>query len=164
MTVTGSNLVVESALSAADAKLVKPGGHVAIHVPDTGLDATGTVTQIATTPGTNGVDPQRYYVEVTPDNLDVGLAGASVVQTISVSTTQGDVLALPVAALSMASDGTTRVQVLNPGAPVRFVTVEPGLAAKGLVAVTAVQGDLNPGDLVVVGANQTNAKGAARGK
>ena len=85
------------------------------------------------------------------------------VQTISVQSTAGEVLAVPVAALSMASDGTTRVQVQPPRAPARFVTVEPGLAAKGLVAVTPVQGDLGPGDPVVVGANQSKAKGAGSG-
>jgi peptidoglycan hydrolase-like protein with peptidoglycan-binding domain len=162
MTVTSSRLVVESALSAADAKLVKEGGRVAIRAPEANVDATGTVTHIATTPGTNGVDPQRYYLEVTPTGIDVGLAGASVVQTVSVQSTAGEVLAVPVAALSMASDGTTRVQIQPPREAARYVTVEPGLAAKGLVAVTPVQGELGPGDLVVVGAK--NAADAGTGK
>src|SRR5256712_1901365 len=107
MTVTSTNLVVESGLSAADAKLVKEGGAVAIKAPDSGAEATGTVTQIASAPGTNGVDPQRFYLEVTPAGLDVTLAGASVVQTISVQTSQGEVLAGPGAALSMGPDGAT---------------------------------------------------------
>jgi hypothetical protein len=160
MTVTSSRLVVESALSAADAKLVRPGGAVTIQLTESNVEATGTVTHIATTPGTHGVDPQRYYLEVTPDGLDVSLAGASVVQTISVQTTEGEVLAVPVAALSMASDGTTRVQVQDSRGATRYVTVEPGLAAKGVVAVTPVGGELGPGDHVVVGANTGSAKGA----
>jgi hypothetical protein len=48
------------------------------------------------------------------------------------------------------------VQVHATGGPVRYVTVEPGLAAKGLVAVSPVQGELGPGDLVVVGATGTD--------
>jgi hypothetical protein len=44
------------------------------------------------------------------------------------------------------------------------VTVQPGLAAKGLVAVTPVQGDLGPGDLVVVGANNAGSAAAKGGK
>jgi hypothetical protein len=156
MTVTSSRLVVESALSAADAKLVREGDSVAIRGTDSGVEASGTVTRIATSPGTNGVDPQRFFLEVTPAGLDVSLNGASVVQTISVKTTEGEVLAVPVAALSMASDGTTRVQVKPPQGPPRYVTVEPGLAAKGLVAVSPVQGELGPGDLVVVGATGSN--------
>jgi peptidoglycan hydrolase-like protein with peptidoglycan-binding domain len=164
MTVTSSRLVVESGLSGADAKLVKEGDAVAIRTTDSGVEATGTVTQIADTPGTHGVDPQRFYLEVTPNGLDVSLNGASVVQTISVQTTQGEVLAVPVAALSMASDGTTRVQVQAAKGPARYVTVEPGLAAKGLVAVSPLQGELGPGDLVVVGANgNETTKGSSNG-
>ena len=144
MTVTSSRLVVESALSAADAKLVKEGDAVAIRATESGIEATGTVTHMATTPGTNGVDPQRYYLEVTPAGLDVSLNGASVVQTITVQTTEGEVLAVPVAALSMASDGTTRVQVQAANGPPRYVRVEPGLSAKGLVAVNPVEGRARP--------------------
>jgi multidrug efflux pump subunit AcrA (membrane-fusion protein) len=72
---------------------------------------------------------------------------------------------VPVAALSMASDGTTRVQIQPAKGPARYVTVEPGLAAKGLVAVTPVQGELGPGDLVVVGANgnESKEKGSSNG-
>ncbi|HKY76432.1 MAG TPA: peptidoglycan-binding domain-containing protein [Acidimicrobiia bacterium] len=165
MTVTSSRLVVESTLSATDAKLVREGDAVAIRVTDSGVEATGTVTHVATTPGTNGADPQRYFLEVTPSGLDVSLNGASVVQTISVQTTEGEVLAVPVAALSMASDGTARVQVQGANGPPRSVRVEPGLAAKGLVAVNPVDGELGPGDLVVVGANGSNGgKGAEGGK
>ncbi|HEV3363340.1 MAG TPA: peptidoglycan-binding domain-containing protein [Acidimicrobiia bacterium] len=160
MTVTSSRLVVESALSAADAKLVKEGDAVAIRVTESGVEASGTVTHIATTPGTNGVDPQRYYLEVTPTGLDVSLNGASVVQTISVQTTEGEVLAVPVAALSMAADGTTRVQVQQANGPTRYVRVEPGLSAKGLVAINPLDGELGPGDLVVVGANRADGEGA----
>ncbi|MGH9008567.1 MAG: peptidoglycan-binding protein [Acidimicrobiia bacterium] len=160
MTVTSSRLVVESALSAVDAKLVKEGGAVAIRATESGVEATGTVTHIATTPGTHSVDPQRYYLEVTPTGLDVSLNGASVVQTISVQTTEGEVLAVPVAALSMASDGTTRVQVQGTRGAARYVRVEPGLSAKGLVAVNPVEGELRPGEQVVVGANGANGKGA----
>jgi hypothetical protein len=163
MTVTSSRLVIESALSAADAKLVREGGSVAIRVPESNLETTGVVTAVATTPGTNGVDPQRFYLEVTPSGMDVSLAGASVVQTISVQTTEGEVLAVPVAALSMASDGATRVQVQGEKGPARYVRVEPGLSAKGLVAVRPLEGELAPGDLVVVGATGESGKGDARG-
>ena len=163
MTVTSSRLVVESALSAADAKLVQEGGSVAIRAPESNVEATGTVTSIATTPGTNGVDPQRFYLEVTPSGLDISLAGASVVQTISVQTTEGEVLAVPVAALSMASDGTTRVQVQERRGRPGTSRSNRASSAKGLVAVNPVQGDLGPGDLVVVGANETKSKGDGNG-
>lgn len=153
MTVTNSRLVVEAALSPNDAKLVRQGAAVTIRAPDLGIGATGTVTHVATTPGTNGVDPQRFYMEVTPADIAVSLVGASVVQTITVESTQGEVLAVPVAALSVAADGSTRVQVQGLNGKTRYVTVTPGLAAKGLVAAEPVRGALAPGDLVVVGRN-----------
>ena len=65
-------------------------------------------------------------------------------------------LAVPVAALSVAADGTSRVQVQAADGATRFVTVTPGLAAKGLVAVTP-DGDLAEGDLVVVGTRRSTA-------
>jgi hypothetical protein len=162
MTVTNSRLVVESALSHNDAKLVRPGAAVALRAPDLGIDGTGTVTQIATTPGTNGVDPQRFYMEVTPADVTGSLLGASVVQTIAVESTEGKVLAVPVAALSVTADGRTRVQVQRADGKTRFVTVDPGLSAKGLVAVTPVSGTLKPGDLVVVGRKGAEAAKKAK--
>lgn len=164
MTVTNSRLVVEAALSPNDAKLVRQSAAVTIRAPDLGVGATGTVTHVATTPGTNGVDPQRFYMEVTPADIAVSLVGASVVQTITVESTQGEVLAVPVAALSVAADGSTRVQVQGLNGKTRYVTVTPGLAAKGLVAAEPVRGALAPGDLVVVGRNGAGlprVKGAA---
>ena len=165
MTVTNSQLMVDSALSRDDAKLVRPGAAVTLRAPDVGVDATGTVTHVATTPGTHGVDPQRFYMEVAPQGVAPSLLGTSVVQTIAVESTEGEVLAVPVAALSAAADGSTRVEVQDPKGGLRSVTVTPGLSAKGLVAVTPVAGDLAPGDLVLVGsrANRQGKDGAGGG-
>ncbi|HZA80797.1 MAG TPA: peptidoglycan-binding domain-containing protein, partial [Actinomycetes bacterium] len=161
MTVTNSRLVIESALTLSDSKLVREGASVGIRAPDIGIDARGTVTRVATAPGTNGVDPQRFFLEVTPDDITATLLGASVVQTISVESTEGEVLAVPVGALSETADGRTRVQVEGAGGKNRWVVVTPGLAAKGLVAVTPVSGDLERGDRVIVGSSgSSKAKGA----
>ncbi len=65
-------------------------------------------------------------------------------------------LAVPVGALSLAADGSTRVQRRN-GSVLEFVTVEPGLSADGMVEVTPIDGSLAAGDLVVVGFDQGNA-------
>ena len=53
-------------------------------------------------------------------------------------------------ALSLAEDGTSRVQVQRHGA-LEYLAVEPGLSADGFVEVTPVGGALAPGELVVVG-------------
>jgi multidrug efflux pump subunit AcrA (membrane-fusion protein) len=80
-----------------------------------------------------------------------------VVLTITVDSTEGEVLAVPVAALSVAADGTSRVEVQEADGTTRFVTVTPGLAAKGLVAVVS-NGPLAAGDLVIVGVGATSAE------
>ena len=77
------------------------------------------------------------------------------------TSTQGEVLAVPVAALSLAADGTTRVQVRTAQGDVTPVTVRPGLAARGLVEVKPLSANLQAGDLVVVSTSGP-AKSAAK--
>lgn len=160
MTVSNSQLAVDGGLSLNDAKLVRNGAAVTIDAPDSDFRAAGTLSEIADTPGTKGVDPQRYYFGVTfTQNAPTALVGASVVLTITVSSTEGDVLTVPIAALSVAADGTSRVQVRERGTT-RTVTVNPGLAAKGMVQVTPIKGTLAAGDLVVAGRGSAPAGGA----
>jgi hypothetical protein len=80
------------------------------------------------------------------------------VQTITVGSTQGEVLAVPAAALSVSADGGTRLQVQRPNGRTQEVSVTPGLAAKGLVAVTPIGDRLGAGDLVVVGRDGERAQ------
>src|SRR5439155_399569 len=61
------------------------------------------------------------------------------------------VLTVPVTALSVGADGSSRVQVQRPNGNTEYIAVVPGLAAKGLVEVRPVHGHLAPGDLVIVG-------------
>jgi multidrug efflux pump subunit AcrA (membrane-fusion protein) len=153
---------VDSAVSANDAKLIRVGAPVVINQPDLGITANGEVTQIASTPGTNGVDPQRFYLEVTPKDAPAALVGTSVVLTVTVDSTKTDVLAVPVAALSVAADGTSRVEVKADDGTTHFVAVTPGLTAKGLVAVIPT-GALAAGDLVIVGTGANSGAGLSGG-
>jgi hypothetical protein len=150
MTVTGSRLAVDSSLSVSDVELVHPGDPVAVEDPDLGIKTRGTVASVSRTPGTNRVDPSRFYLVVTPSSGSRSLVGASVKLTIAVKSTSGAVLAVPPSALSVGGDGNARVQVSRRGR-IAFVRVVPGLAARGLVEV---RGRLRPGDLVVVGAGK----------
>ncbi len=79
------------------------------------------------------------------------IIGTNVRVTIPVSSTGGEVLAVPAAALSATAAGDTILQVEDQDSTLRTVTVEPGLAAGGLVEVTPIEGDLAEGDWVVVG-------------
>ncbi|MGH2948769.1 MAG: hypothetical protein ACRDPC_21365, partial [Solirubrobacteraceae bacterium] len=151
MSVTSSRLAIDSSLSVSDAKLVRPGDRVTIEEEELGVKARGTVLQVANTPGTNRVDPARFYFSVVPARGLPSLVGASVKLTIAVKSSKGAVLAVPVSALSVGGDGRSRVQVRR-GGQIELVTVVPGLAAAGLVEVRPAGGQrLRPGDLVVVG-------------
>jgi len=159
MTISNSQLTVDGALSAKDAKLVQDGAAVAIAEPDLGVRATGTVTTVADAPGTQGADPARFYLQVTPSDAPASLVGTSVVLTVTVGSTQGEVLTVPVGAVSVAADGTPRVQVQERGGKTRNVSVTPGLSAKGLVEVAPAGGRLAAGDLVIVGKGASAAGG-----
>jgi peptidoglycan hydrolase-like protein with peptidoglycan-binding domain len=151
MTVSNSRLGIDSSLSLTDAKLVRRGALVKIEEQDLGVRASGAVTQVADRPGTHKVDPSRVYLEVTPDTAPAQLVGASVKLTIAVKSTDRAVLAVPVTALSVGADGSSRVQVQRQNGRSEYVSVVPGLAAQGLVEVRPVNGALSPGSLVVVG-------------
>jgi hypothetical protein len=154
MSVTSSRLVVDSSLSVSDAKLVRPGDPVVIEDQDLGIKAGGRVSVVAETPGTNRVDPSRFYLAVAPGAGVKALVGASVKLTIAVKSTKGLVLAVPANALSVGGDGDSRVQVRR-GGRTTLVKVVPGLAAQGLVEIRPARtAALAPGDLVIVGSRR----------
>ncbi|MGH3116520.1 MAG: peptidoglycan-binding protein [Gaiellales bacterium] len=150
MTVTDVVVAIDSSVPLEEAPLVKPGMKVLIDEPDLGIDESGVVSRVAGTPGTNGVDGFQVYIEVTVDGSPARLVGASVRLTVPVESTEGAVLAVPISALSLAPDGSSRVQRATNGG-LEFVRVEPGLSADGFVEVTPIEGTLEPSDPVVVG-------------
>jgi hypothetical protein len=154
MNVTSSRLAIDSSLSVSDAKLVHVGDRVVIEDQDLGIKARGVVSQVADTPGTNRVDPSRFYLAITPEPTVRALVGASVKLTIAVKSTSGEVLAVPASSLSVGGDGDSRVQVRR-GGRTQIIKVVPGLAAEGLVEVRPVQAEaLGPGDQVIVGSRR----------
>jgi peptidoglycan hydrolase-like protein with peptidoglycan-binding domain len=168
MTVTTDRLAVDSSVDTVEAKLVKQGARVVIESSEFDVELEGTVTEIASAPGTKGVDPSKVYLEVTPtasaSSASTGavqardLNGSSVKLTIPITSTGTAVLAVPVAGVSVAADGTSRVEVEDdPSAATRFVTVRTGISAEGYVAVTPIGGALTAGDQVVVGNRDATA-------
>ena len=157
LTVTDNQLAIDSSLSLESAPLVKPGMPAAIDEQALGVKATGKVQLVASTPGTRaGVDPLHVYLEIKVDPTPVHLEGASVRVTIPIKSTQGAVTAVPNSAVSLAADGTSRVQVKRKDT-LEYVVVTPGLSADGFIEVSAVNGKLEPGELVVVGYNNPKA-------
>ncbi|MDH3397132.1 MAG: hypothetical protein OEM81_04785, partial [Acidimicrobiia bacterium] len=151
MTVTGSELAIRGSVSDRDAPLIQEGTQVFIE--DSSLEApiVGTVTVIAEQANTNNVGPGRHYLQISVTEVPEELVGRNVKVVIPVNSTEGEVLAVPAAALSATADGSTRVEVDQGDGSTRFVSVAAGLAAGGLVEVTVVDGALEEGDLVVVG-------------
>jgi peptidoglycan hydrolase-like protein with peptidoglycan-binding domain/multidrug efflux pump subunit AcrA (membrane-fusion protein) len=150
LSVTDNQLAIDSSLPLDAAPLVKPGMVVRIDEQALGIEATGVVQFVAESPGTRGVDGFHIYFEVRVDEVPMRLEGYSVRLTIPIESTAGAVTAVPLSALSLAADGTSRIQVRNNGV-LQYLTVEPGMSADGFVEVTPVSGELAPGQLVVVG-------------
>ena len=160
MTVTGEGVIVDSSLSADDLKFVRVGDPVVVDDQDLGIRVRGRVQEVSTTPGTHRVDPSRFYLGVAlGGRVARSLIGASVRLTIAVRSTRGKVLAVPISAVSVAGDGSSRVQVSR-GGRTELVPVVPGLAAEGYVAVRPTGGGrLGPQDVVVVGSRGATGGG-----
>jgi len=150
MAVTDNRLAIDSSLALDEAPLVKPDMPVTIDEPSLGIKASGVVARVADTPGTFGVDGFHIYFEVQVTETPSALEGFSLRLTIPVKSTGKAVTVVPISALFLAADGTSRVQVDNNGS-LEFIVVEPGLSANGYVEVKPVDGTLTPGQLVVVG-------------
>lgn len=156
MTVSGATLGLSGTIAEADARLLSPGMTATFDLPD-GAEHAATIT--AVTPGEGS--EERWTVQLEPAPLTpeqvTELQGANVRVGIPVGATDGDVLSVPLAALSAGAGGDSRVEVVDGDprdgarAETRLVEVETGLAADGAVEVRAVDGDLAEGDLVVVG-------------
>ena len=158
MSVTDNLLSIDSSLPLESSPLIKPGMVVEISEQALGVKATGTVARVADGPGTNGVDGYHIYFEVRVDQTSVPLQGFSLRLTIPIKSSQGVVTTVPVSALSLAADGTSRVQVEENGV-LKYVVVEPGLSADGYVQVTPINGTLRKGQMVVVGYEALPAAG-----
>jgi peptidoglycan hydrolase-like protein with peptidoglycan-binding domain len=153
LTVSNSVVSVDGALPVEQAGLIKTGAVVLVDEPALAIKAEGTISRIAKQPGTDGADGFHVAFSVTVPEPPPALVGASVRLTVPIKSTKKSTLVVPVGALSLGADGASRVQ-RSVGGVISPVRVEPGLSAEGYVAVTALDGKLAPGDLVVVGFNE----------
>lgn len=151
MTVTGSDLAVRGSVLARDIRLVEQGGEARIEDAALTDPIPGTIRLLENRSGTRGVSSDRHYMEIVADEIPDELIGSNVRVVIPVGGTEGEVWAVPAAALSATADGATRIEIAQPDGTARFVEVEPGLAAQGLVEVTPLDAEIAPGDQVVVG-------------
>jgi hypothetical protein len=147
MSVSGAALVVTIQVDAQTKERLKTGLPASFDLGD-GTAIAAMVRRI-----TRSGD--HFNVVVAPKSLTARqleqLRSANVRVTIPVKSTNGKVLAVPVAALSAGPDGESRVEVLRDG-KTNLVKVTVGLSADGYAQVTPVGGArLAAGDQVVVG-------------
>lgn len=161
MVLSGATLTMTANASAADARLLEVGAEGSLTLPDDS-ELTVTVESVGASraddqgEGSSGGESSGRsrvvfsFPELTPDQVTM-LQDSNVRVTVPVSSTGGDVLAVPLAALTAGPGGQSRVEVLGDDGTTHLVTVTPGLAAAGYAEVEPVEGDLTEGDLVVIG-------------
>src|SRR5690606_2047547 len=144
MSVSSSDLQITTGeMAEADRAVLTEGMAATLHLP-TG-EAVGTVVAVDSAAV---IEPP----DLTPDEIDALLEQGNILVVIPVESTGGEVLAVPLAALTAGPGGESRVEVQRDGAEAtELVEVEVGLVAAGYAEVTAVDGTLAEGDLVVVG-------------
>lgn len=161
LVVAAGELVVVGELNRADVALVRAG--MPATLKGSGVDTTGSVASVgqrspdsveggATTDSTGSqaaAGAASPEVVITPSApLAPSTIGADLQVTIESAASAGDVLAVPVAAISVRADGQTYLSVVD-GDERRAVQVRTGLAGAGLVEVAPVDGELAVGDQVV---------------
>jgi peptidoglycan hydrolase-like protein with peptidoglycan-binding domain len=142
---SGGDLVLQGEVSTGDVELLQLGMAVRF-----GADATaGTGRITAMTPPAGADGP---VMTITPDTPFGGDAlGSSLKVVIPVQSTSGEVLAVPLAAVSARADGSARLIRLG-AAGEEEVVIDAGLSADGYVEVEpAPGGQLAEGDRVLVG-------------
>lgn len=150
MTLTNNQVVIDSSLTLQTAPLVKPGLPVTIDEPHLGIQARGLVQYVASNPGTDGVDGYHVFFQIQVTESHADLDGVSLRLTIPVQSTAGEVLVVPLSALSMQADGSSRVQVVRADS-FEYVKVIPGLSADGFVEIKTGDYPLSTKDQVVIG-------------
>lgn len=178
MSVSGATLTIIGSVSKQDAELLTEGTEAFFPGPD-GEELSATVQKIVAPKkggsgkGADGDNAQegaggsgggssgsRYEVHLTPSKLSPeqleAVRGTNVRIRIPVASTEGEVLAVPIAALSAGSGGEDRIELLvdlkdGPNAVTEIVTVTAGLAADGYVEVSSDDPRIEAGAQVVVG-------------
>lgn len=158
MRISGDTVTFSGGIPEISRRYVTVGSTVVIDDAGTGIEITGTITELADNAGTNGQPDSRYYFEITPTTTFVAEDVVSVGNfrlVIPIERTEGEVLAVPVAALSAGADGSSRVEVAR-GDSTALVTVVVGLEADGFAEVEPVGAELIAGeDRVVIGVDRT---------
>ncbi|MFV0524687.1 MAG: hypothetical protein ACK5RL_09330 [Acidimicrobiales bacterium] len=143
---------VTAEIPGADRRLLATGMAAVINFDDLALTVDATLTVLGDQPidGSGGL----YTVVFSPLAADEvsGVTDAPARVVVPLESSDGEVLVVPVAALTAGPDGSTRVEVLGDDGSLTDIPVTTGLTAGGEVAVTPADTfTLVEGDRVVVG-------------
>lgn len=164
LTLSAGALAVHAPVTGSDQELLDT-GMPATMLTATGTELAGTVTTIGPVEQPAADQPAEpaegsggtggnVAVIAGAEPIDPTLLSEEVTVTVEIAATDGPVLAVPLAAIWSTTDGETHVTLLRPAARESHLPVTPGLSAEGFVELTAVDGDLHEGDLVLVGQEQ----------
>ena len=184
VTISGADLKLRAAVVGSDRSLLTVGTKVKVDDAGLDVHFDGVISEIADRPGTDqgdnagdgsgsdggagsdsgsgsgsGGGSEKYRVVITPGTLPDGvavdtLAGVNFKITVPVKSTDGEVLAVPLAALSATADGGAQIEIEDRPGSTRFIAVTKGLAAQGYVEIRNApgsKGTIREGDQVVVG-------------
>ena len=158
MRISGTEVRINTAVSDANRPLLEVGQRVIIDSEQLDIEVQGEITTLADRRGTDGVADTRFFMQVTPmGEFNVSeLVGVNFRLQIPLERSEGEVLAVPLAALSAGADGSSRVEIERDDGSTELVLVEVGLQdnSSSLVEIVAIDGDLEAGDLVVIGVEQ----------
>ncbi|MFI7573708.1 peptidoglycan-binding protein [Micromonospora sp. NPDC049497] len=151
LSLTAAALEVTTSVSAEEHGLLKVGQRAQLDEGDGVTTVSGEVSHVADKPGTGGAVEGQYEVRLQPlGTVPAELHGRDLRIRIPISSTEGAVLAVPLAALITDASGAARVRVVDAGGG-RDVPVVVGLSSGGFAEVRAAEAALAEGDLVVVG-------------
>ncbi len=153
MTVSGAELAIDSSVPASDRSLLSEGDVAVLDDESLGVSFEATIVEIADQPGGRVTDG-RFFMRLVPVAEPEGdIAGLNLRITIPITSTGGEVLTVPLAALAAGGDGSVRIEIEDEATPgvTRTVVVTTGLETTGFVEISAVDGNVAAGDRVVVG-------------
>jgi peptidoglycan hydrolase-like protein with peptidoglycan-binding domain len=145
--ISSADKLVTMDLPAADQGVVAAGDEVTVELPD-GTEVRATVVEVATVATTSGNDTVFEVTIALDDPAAAASLDEAPVDVLIVTDSARGVLAVPVTALLVLSEGGYAVEVDAGGGDTRLVGVEPGFFADGLVEVQS--SGLQFGDRVVV--------------
>jgi len=158
MRISGTNVRITTGVSESNRPLLEVGQRVVIDSEQLDIEVEGEISELADRRGTQGVADTRYYMLVTPTGeYNVSeMVGVNFRLQIPLERSEGEVLAVPLAALSAGADGSSRVEVEREDGSTDLVEVEVGLQDKNrsLVEIRPIGGNIAEGDLVVIGIEQ----------